>query len=98
MGRQLVDHLVHGRAGLDHDENGAGLGDARDKVGEVAGREEPALAAMLRHELVRPFMVAVEEGDAKSVPRGVAREVGAHDGQSHDADVSLLSHVSRLAS
>ena len=98
MGHELVDHLVDGRAGLDHDEDRTGLGDAGDKVREGPGREEPPFAAMLGHEFVGPFMVAVEKRDAEPVSRRVSRQVRAHDGQSEDADVSLISHVSSDAS
>ena len=93
MGRQFVDHLVYRLAGLDHDEDGPGLGDARDKVGEGAGRNKAAFVAMPGHQVSRPLVVAVEERDAEPVPRGVARKVRAHDGQSQNADVSLFRHV-----
>jgi hypothetical protein len=49
---------------------------------------------VLRRKLVGPFMVAVENRDDEPMPRRVSRQVRAHDGQSEDADVSLISHVS----
>ena len=91
MGQEFVDHVVDGRAGLDHDEDGAGLGDALDKLGEPLGREKAAFTAVLGHELIGPLMVAVENRDAEPMPRRVSRQIGAHDGQSEDADVSLIS-------
>ena len=94
MGQELVDHVVDRLAGLDHDEDGARLGDAGDKLWQRLGREEAAFAAVLRHELVGPLGIAVEHRDAEPMPRRVSRQIGAHDGQSEDADVSLISHRS----
>ena len=91
MGQELVDHLVDRRARLDHDEDRAGLGDAGDKLGERLGREKAAFTAVLGDELIGPLMVAVENRDAEPMPRRVSRQIGAHDGQSEDADVSLIS-------
>ena len=62
--------------------------------GRALGREKAAFAAVLGDQLVGPFMVAVEDRDAEPMPRRVSRQVRAHDGQSEDADVSLISHAS----
>ena len=88
MRQELVDHLVDRLAGLDHDQNRARLGDAGDELGEGLGREETAFAAVLGDQLVGPLVIAIEDRDAESMSRRVSREVCAHDGQSHNANVS----------
>jgi hypothetical protein len=47
---------------------------------------------MLRDQLVGPLGIAIEDRDSELMPRRVSRQVCAHDGQSEDADVSLISH------
>ena len=92
MRHELVDHLVDRLAGLDHDEDRAGLLDAGDKLGQRLGREKSAFLAVLGDQLVGPLGIAVEDRNAESIVRGVSRQVCAHDGQSHNANVSLISH------
>ena len=65
MRQELVDHLVDRLAGLDHDENRPGLGDAGDKLGQGLRREEAAFAAVLGDQLVGPLVIAIEDRDAE---------------------------------
>ena len=57
----------------------------------LAGKNRPSLA-VLGDQLVGPLVIAVEDRDAEPLLRRVSRQVCAHDGQSHNANVSLISH------
>ena len=65
--------------------------------GSVLAGKKAAFAAVLGDQFVGPLVVAVEDRDAEPMPRGVSRQIRAHDGQSEDADVSLISHASSRA-
>ena len=60
--------------------------------GSAFGREKTAFLAVLGDELVGPLGIAIEDRNAESMVRGVSRQVCAHDGQSHNANVSFVSH------
>ena len=60
--------------------------------GSALGREEMAFAAVLGNQRVGPLGIAVEDRDPEPMPCRVSREVCAHHGQSHNADVSFVSH------
>ena len=92
--RELLDHVVHRPAGLDHDDDRARPREARDKVRQRAGGEEAALLSVLADKLVRPFRVPVEDRDAETLACGVPREIRAHDRQAQYADVSQIRHRS----
>ena len=94
MGQELVNHLVDRRPRLDHDEDGPGFGDAGDKRRERLGRKEAAFPSVLGDECVSPLVIAVENRDAEPMSRGVPGQICTHHGQSHDANVSLISHGS----
>ena len=57
----------------------------------LAGKKRPSLA-VLGDQRVSPLGIAIEDRDAEPMLRRVSREICAHDGQSHDANVSLISH------
>ena len=92
MRQELVDHLVDRLAGLDHDEDRAGLRDAGDELGQRLGREKTAFFAVLGDQRVGALVIAIEDRNAEPLVRGVSRQVCAHDGQSHNANVSFVSH------
>ena len=92
MREELVDDLVDRLAGLDHDEDRARLGDARDELGQLFGWEKSAFFAVLGDQRVGALVIAIEDRNAEPLVRRVSREVCAHDGQSHNANVSSISH------
>ena len=93
MGRELLDHLVDRPPGLHHDDDGARPLEAGDEIGQLAGGEKPPFAPMLRDKLVRSFGMPVEERHAETLAGRVAREIGAHDRQTHHADVRQIRHM-----
>ena len=92
MGQKLVDHFVDRLARLDHDENRARLGDAGDELGQRLRREKLAFLAVLGDQRVGALGIAIEDRNAEPMVRRVSRQVCAHDGQSHNANVSFVSH------
>ena len=76
---------------------GRGLASAATKSGMVlAGTKRPS-DPCVGDQFVGPRAMAIVDRDAEAFSRGVARQIRAHGGESKDADVSLLSHVSSLA-
>ena len=92
MRQELVDHLVDRLAGLDHDQNRAGFCDAGDELGQLFGREKSAFLAVPGDQRVGSLVIAIEDGNAEPLVRRVSRQVRTHDGQSHNANVSFVSH------
>ena len=91
--QKLVDHVVDRLARLHHDDDGARLGDRRDEIRQRLRREEAALAAVLAHELVGAFAMAIVERHAKAFSRRVAGEIGAHHGEAEHADICKIRHA-----
>ena len=85
--RQLVDHGVGGRAGLDHDDDRARPPQAGDEVGHRLAGHERALAAVLGDQAAGALRRAVVQRDGVAVPGQVPGQVAAHDRQAGDADV-----------
>ncbi len=71
---------------------GRGLAMLATNSGSVLGREESAFLAVLGDQRVGALVIAVEDRDAEPLVRRVSREICAHDGQSHNANVSFVSH------
>ena len=71
---------------------GRGFCDAGDELGQLFGWEKPAFFAVLGDQRVGALVIAIEDRNAETLVRGVSREVCAHDGQSHNANVSSISH------
>ncbi len=64
---------------------------AMNSGSSLAGKKS-AFFAVLGDQLVGPLVIAVEDRNAESMVRRVSREICAHDGQSHNANVSFVSH------
>ena len=95
--QQFLDHLIDRLTGLDHDDDGARLGDRGNEFRDRLRRREAAFGAMLVDQFVGAGAVAVEHGDAKALASGVAGEIGAHHGETEHANISeLLQCVSSL--
>ena len=67
-----------------------GVFERRDELRDALRRNEPPLAAVLAHQRVGAFGVAVEQRHAESVARRVAGQIGAHHRQSEDAEIGFL--------
>src|SRR5215213_6266745 len=94
--RELLDHRVDGRAGLDHRHDRPR---ALERLHELLGRacaRDRALGAVLGDELLRLGRRAVVHGDGDVVMGDVAREVGAHHRQAGEAE-SRAAHARTLA-
>ncbi len=84
---ERVDHGVGRRAGLDHDDGGARLGEAVDEFLEGLRRIELTFRAMFVHELFGAGVGAVEHGHLVAMVREVARKASAHRGKTDDTDI-----------
>ena len=62
------------------------------KSGSALAGKKSAFVAVLGDQRVGPLVIAIEDRDAEPMMRRVSREVCAHDGQSHNANVSFVSH------
>ena len=84
---ELLDHRIGGIAGLDHDQHAAGHRQGSHELLEGLRGDECALVAVLGHEGVRLGATAVVQGHGVPVPGEVPGQVGAHHGESGDADL-----------
>ena len=88
MGTDVVDDLVDGLAGLDHEHDAAR---ALEQAGELLdGMRADDLGALgfVGEEVVHLGDGAVEDGDLEAVVVHVEDEVLAHDGQADEADIT----------
>ena len=87
---KLLNHGVRRRAGLDHDDGLARALKGGDEVLDGFGGDEVALVAVRLDDRAGLLRGAVEDGHSVALGGEVAREVGAHDGHPHDADLGEL--------
>ena len=92
---QVIDHLVGGLPGLDHDDGRARLGQRGHELLQGLGRNEAAFLAMVADEGLGTRIVAVVDCHGIAVPGQVPRQAGTHGGQTHDSDIglSLCHHI-----
>ncbi len=83
----LLDHLIDGRAGLDHDHDLARPLQRGDQLLDGVAADDLFALGPAGEELVDPSAGAVEHGHGVAVALHVQDEVFAHDGQADQADV-----------
>ena len=83
---QVVDHGVGGGAGLDHDQDDAGLLDGCHELLEALGAHEVTLVADLLEHRGHSRGRAVVDGDGVTVAGDVAGQVAAHHRQPGQSD------------
>ena len=79
--RDLVDHRIGGRAGLDHAHQHPRPGQRADPLPHRLLADDRTLRAMFFDELVHTAGGAVVHDDRNVVVGNIARQVGAHRGQ-----------------
>ena len=89
MGRQLVDDVIHRLARLDHDDEDPRRPERPDEFREALRRDENPLAAVLPHQFVGAFRMAVVQGDGEPMACRVASEIGAHNRQSKNPKIGF---------
>lgn len=89
---QLLQHGVHGRAGLDHDQDAAGPGQGGHELGGREGPDQLTLVPVAVQQLPGPALGPVVDGHREAVAGGVAGQVRPHGGQAGDAQLALSSH------
>ena len=88
MRQDVVDHLVDGVAGLDHEHDAAR---ALEQAGELFDRvraDDLRALGFVGDEVVDLGDGAVEDGDLESVVVHVEDEVLSHDGKADQADIT----------
>ena len=90
QGNELLDHGIHGAAGLDHDHGLAGTGEGGDELLEGLGRDDVLPLGAALGELLGHGRGAVVDADGEALALHVEDEVLAHDGEADEADVALL--------
>jgi len=86
MWREVIDGLIDRRSGLDHHQDPARLVELPHQFLRRVRRCEPALRAVLLHEVVDARGGPVIDGDAKPVSGEVAGEIHAHRRQPRHRD------------
>ena len=89
-GQQLLDHAVHGAAGLHHHEDLAGLGEVRHQLLKAVAADDVLAGGPAVHEGVHLGGGAVEDGHGEALGLHVHDQVLAHDGEADEADVCFL--------
>jgi hypothetical protein len=84
---KLLDDGVHRLAGLDHDQDAAGLLQGVDQLLQRFGADEVAVRAVLFEQCVGLFHGPVVQGNRKAVAGQVAGQVGSHHRKAGDTDV-----------
>ncbi|MNU73105.1 hypothetical protein D3C71_625820 [compost metagenome] len=91
---ELLDHLVDRRAGLHHDLDLAGLGQALDELLERL-RAHQLLAGVGGKEGLGGGLGAVVDADLEAAAFHVQHQVLSHHGQADQSEIALLAHVCR---
>ena len=84
---KLLDDGVHRLAGLDHDQDAAGLLQGVDQLLQRFGADEVAVRAVLFEQCVGLFHGPVVQGNREAVAGQVAGQVGSHHRKAGDTDV-----------
>ena len=70
-----------------------GLAERRHETFQVLRRREAALVAELLDQFVGALAMAVEKRDAEAFAGRVPGQVGAHDGEAQNAEITKFAHV-----
>ena len=87
-GQDVVDHLVDGVAGLDHEHDAAGALEQAGKLFDGVRADDLGALGFVGDEVIDLGDGAVEDGDLESVVVHVEDEVLSHDGKADEADIT----------
>ena len=85
---EFIDHRVGGLAGFHHDEHSAGALEGSEELPDGLRADEIAIAAVLGQKRVSLGHRPVVQGHGVTVPGEVTGDIGTHDSQTGDSDVS----------
>ena len=94
---QLINDRIRCRTGLNHDDGLARALQGGNEILDALRGDEVTLIAVLRNQGAGLFRAAVVHGDSIAVVCEVARQVGAHDSQAHNTNLSEFSLFSSLS-
>jgi hypothetical protein len=84
----VVDHLVDGVAGLDHEHDAAGALEQAGELLDGVRADDLGSLGFVGDEVVDLGDGAVEDGDLESVVVHVEDKVLSHDGKADEADIT----------
>ena len=92
QGDQLLDEVVHGLSGLDHQEDLAGALERSHEILEAVGSVDVLALAASFDESVNLFYRAVEYTDVEAFAFHIEDQVLAHYGKTDESDVRNSFH------
>ena len=85
QGDKLVDEIIDGLPGLDHQENLSGSLEGRDEILEARRPVDVLTLAPVRHEVLHLGDRTVEDAHAEALAFHVEDEVLSHDGETDES-------------